>query len=100
MPTELPNPVLDDPFSDSDSPEPESKETEPKDDAAPEIKPKDDGAATELLSKSFFGDRELKVGSVCEVRVTKITDSQVIVAKVDKDYTDDEPAKEADPMDD
>lgn len=102
MPTELPNPVLDDPYSDSDSPEPESEEKESKEESAPETKPKDDGAATELLSKKFFGDKPIKVGDRCELEIVKITDSQVIAKKVAKsDYDDDDKSdKDEDLMDD
>lgn len=100
MPTELPNPVLEDPYSDGESPEPESEEKESKEEAAPETKPKDDGAATELLSKKFFGDKVPKVGDRCELEVVRVTESQVIAKKVAESDYDDEPDKEADPMDD
>lgn len=100
MPTELPNPVLDDPYSDGESPDVESEETESEEEAAPETKPKDDGAATELLSKKFFGDKELKPGTRCEVEIVKVTDSQAIVKKVAKSDYDDEPKKDEDLMDD
>lgn len=98
MATETTAPVMDDPYSDGESTEVEEVET--KEEPAPETKPKDDGAATELLSKSFFGDKELKPGTRCEIEIVKVTDSQVIAKKVAESDYDDEPVKEADPMDD
>lgn len=90
---------MDDPYSDGESPDVETPETE-SEEAAPETKPKDDGAATEILGKKFFGDKELKPGTRCEIEIVQVTDSQVIAKKVaDSDY-DDEPEKESDPMDD
>jgi len=91
-------PVADDPYSDGDAPEPE--EVEQQETENPETKPKDDGAATELLSKSFFGDKTLKPGTRCEVEIVKITDSQAIVKTVPESDYDDEPDKEKDLMDD
>lgn len=56
-------------------------------------------SATGLLSKSFFGDKELTPGKTCKVRVEKIYGDQVSVsyvahdAKAD-DGDDDEPPKQ------
>lgn len=42
----------------------------------------DDGGATALLDKTFFGDKELKPGVRCEVEITRVMDDQVMVKKV------------------
>jgi hypothetical protein len=91
--------VPDDPYSDGESTVEEVETTETDN---PETKPKDDGAATELLSKSFFGDKSLKPGTRCEIEIVRVTDSQVIARKVpDSEYHDDDaPAANDDLMDD
>ena len=49
---------------------------------------KKEGAATGLLSKDFFGGKELKPGTRCEIEVDRILDDQVMVRKVpESDYS-------------
>lgn len=52
---------------------------------------KDKGEATELLRRSFFGDKELKPGTRCEVEVVRVMDEQVSVKKVpESEYRDED----------
>jgi len=63
---------------------------------AEEKSTKDEGAATGLLSKSFFGEKELKPGDRCEIELDRVFDDQVQVHKVaESDYKD---AKDKDEM--
>lgn len=42
----------------------------------------DKGAATALLPKDFFGDKELKPGTRCEIEVTRVLEDQIEAKKV------------------
>lgn len=45
------------------------------------------GSPEELLSRSFFGDKELEIGKRCEVEIVKLMPDQVLVKKVpDSEY--------------
>lgn len=47
-----------------------------------EPKPSENGEATALIDKAFFGDKELKPGVRCEIEVQKVMDGQVLATKV------------------
>lgn len=59
----------------------------------------DEGAAEALLPKEFFGGKELKPGSRCEIEIVRVTDDQVIARKVPeseyRDTEDETPAPES-----
>jgi len=80
-----------DPYDDSSTDTATETPAEDKGDSA-----KDEGAATALLDKDFFGDKELKPGTRCEVEVDRVLDDQVQVHKVpESEYKDADEAKES-----
>lgn len=65
----------------ADYPE-EMDETTAGEGAESEEEPKNEGAATELVSASFFGDKPLEVGGECTVRIVHVYDDQVEIEYV------------------
>lgn len=79
--------------------EAEAPETEEAEDTPDEEgKDKTSDSATGLVSKTFFGDKELKPGTTCKVRVEKVYDDQVSISYVahKSDDSEDEKAEEVD----
>lgn len=100
----MPTPT--DVYSDRDSaPEmAEATETESAEDThyeKGEGEDKSSESGTGLVSKTFFGDKELKPGTTCKVRVEKVYDDQVSISYVahkadDSDDSEDEPKVDED----
>lgn len=92
-------------YSDRDSaPEMEAETTETEDsedtpDEKGEGEDKSSESGTGLVSKAFFGDKELKPGTTCRVKVEKVYDDQVSISYIphgESDSDEDDKTKESD----